>query len=283
MKVTVAKTAGFCFGVQRALDIVYENIGEGKAPIYTYGPIIHNAHVVDELREKGVNAIGSREELDSLDEGTVIIRSHGVSKDVYDSLKRPGIERVNATCPFVARIHRIVEKAAAEGRHVIIAGDKDHPEVKGIMGWCENRCTVVRKPSDLAGFSAEKGTGITLVAQTTFNYSDFKDIVEFSSKLGYDISVANTICDATRKRQEEARSISQSVDAMIVIGDMHSSNTQKLYEICKQFCKRTYLIETLDDLKPVNFQSPGHIGITAGASTPKKIIEEVQNYVRNEF
>jgi len=283
MKVTVAKTAGFCFGVQRALDIVYENIGEGKNPIYTYGPIIHNSHVVAELKEKGVSVIDSRRELDELAAGTVIIRSHGVSKDVYESLERPGIDRVNATCPFVARIHRIVEKASAEGRHVIIAGDRDHPEVRGIMGWCENCCTVVRTASDLAGFSAEKGTKITLAAQTTFNYSEFKDIVEFSKKLGYDISVANTICDATQKRQEEARSISQLVDAMIVIGDMHSSNTQKLYEICKQFCKRTYLIETLDDLKPVNFQSPGHIGITAGASTPKKIIEEVQNYVRNEF
>ena len=283
MKASVAKTAGFCFGVQRALDIVYEKIGEGKAPIFTYGPIIHNSHVVAELKEKGVRVIGSREELDRLEKGTVIIRSHGVSRDVYESLDREGIDRVNATCPFVARIHRIVEKASAEGRHILIAGNRDHPEVQGIMGWCGNSCTVVQNTSDLQEIKAASGTKFTLVAQTTFNYSEFKELVEFSKKLGYDISVANTICDATQKRQEEARSISQLVDAMIVIGDMHSSNTQKLYEICKQFCKRTYLIETLDDLKPVNFQSPGRIGITAGASTPKKIIEEVQNYVRNEF
>ena len=149
MKASVAKTAGFCFGVQRALDIVYEKIGEGKAPIFTYGPIIHNSHVVAELKEKGVRVIGSREELDRLEKGTVIIRSHGVSRDVYESLDREGIDRVNATCPFVARIHRIVEKASAEGRHILIAGNRDHPEVQGIMGWCGNSCTVVQNTSDL--------------------------------------------------------------------------------------------------------------------------------------
>ena len=283
MELTVAETAGFCFGVDRAIRMVYEQIEEGNGPIYTYGPIIHNEHVVAELEEKGVHAVRTRQELDELENGIVIIRSHGVAKEIYDSLNRPGIKIVDATCPYVGRIHKIVKEASEKGDFVLIAGDPDHPEVQGIVGWCGNDFLVVKNVSDLEGFRPEKGQKITFVAQTTFNFYEFQELVEFLKNLVYDCTVANTICSATARRQEEARSISQLVDAMIVIGDMHSSNTQKLYEICKQFCKRTYFIETLDDLKPVNFQSPGHIGITAGASTPKKLIEEVQNYVRNEF
>ncbi len=283
MKVTAAKTAGFCFGVQRAIDIVYEKIEAGALPIYTYGPIIHNAHVVNDLKIKGVFVIESPDELDALKEGTVIIRSHGVAKEIYNSLKRPGITLVDATCPFVSKIHRIVEKANAAGRHVIIAGNPDHPEVMGIMGWCDYNCTVVKNLEELKSLNPYKNMKLTLVAQTTYNFMEFKELVEFLESIVYDISVATTICNATSERQSEARNIAQSVDAMIVIGDMHSSNTQKLYEICKHFCKRTYLIETLDDLKPVNVQTLGHVGITAGASTPKNLIEEVQNYVRREF
>ena len=283
MEVTTAKTAGFCFGVDRAISIVKKQIEEGAGPIFTYGPIIHNAHVVQELSEQGVGVLNTREELDALQEGTVIIRSHGVSKEVLESLKRPGITIVDATCPFVKKIHRIVEEASENGNLVIIAGNPDHPEVQGITGWCKGPFAVVKNRPELEKVSLENYKTATLVAQTTFNYSEFKELVEFLKNLGYYVSVANTVCNATQERQDEARSISQSVDAMIVIGDMHSSNTQKLYEICKQFCKRTYFIETLDDLKPVHFPSPGHIGITAGASTPKKLIEEVQNYVRNEF
>ena len=283
MKVTVAKTAGFCFGVDRAVGIVYEQIEKGVKPIYTYGPIIHNEHVVAELEEKGVSVIRSREELDRIEAGTVIIRSHGVAKEIYDTLNRAGIHIVDATCPYVSRIHKTVQEASANGDYIVIAGNPDHPEVQGIVGWCGKDCSVVKNVSDLSDISPKKDQKITFVAQTTFNFYEFKELVEFLKKLVYDCSVANTICSATARRQEEARDISQLVDAMIVIGDMHSSNTQKLYEICKQFCKRTYFIETLDDLKPVHFPSPGHIGITAGASTPKKLIEEVQNYVRNEF
>ena len=282
MKVTVASSAGFCFGVQRALDTVYRQISLGKKDIYTYGPIIHNAHVVADLKEKGVKVLQSREELDALESGTVIIRSHGVSREVMESLDREGIEVVDATCPFVKKIHRIVEKASEEGRHVIIIGDPGHPEVQGIAGWCRSY-TVVNSREDLERLKGNIPPKAAIVAQTTYNCSDFKEFVDFLKFLVYDIAVANTICNATTERQMEARGLAQSVDAMIVIGDIHSSNTQKLYEICKQFCKRSYFIETLDDLKPVNFQSLRHIGITAGASTPKNIIEEVQNYVRNEF
>ena len=284
MEVNVAKTAGFCFGVKRAVDQVYEQTEKEKGKkIYTYGPIIHNEEVVKDLRSRGVEVIHSEEELAALTEGIVIIRSHGVPKRIYDLLEERKLQYVDATCTFVKKIHNIVKKASEEGSHVIIIGNPEHPEVQGIMGWSLLPVTVIQDAEEAEQLSLPEEQKICIVSQTTFNYNKFKDLVEIISKKRYDISVLNTICNATKERQTEAKSIAKGVDAMIVIGDKHSSNTQKLFEICKKACNNTYYIQTLDDLDMNQLRSVETVGITAGASTPNKIIEEVQKNVRINF
>ena len=284
MEGNVAKTAGFCFGVKRAVDQVYEQTEKEKGKkIYTYGPIIHNEEVVKDLRSRGVEVIHSEEELAALTEGIVIIRSHGVPKRIYDLLEERKLQYVDATCPFVKKIHNIVKKASEEGSHVIIIGNPEHPEVQGIMGWSLLPVTVIQDAEEAEQLSLPEEQKICIVSQTTFNYNKFKDLVEIISKKRYDISVLNTICNATKERQTEAKSIAKGVDAMIVIGDKHSSNTQKLFEICKKACNNTYYIQTLDDLDMNQLRSVETVGITAGASTPNKIIEEVQKNVRINF
>ena len=283
MEVRLAKTAGFCFGVRRAVDTVYEQVEQAEGPIYTYGPIVHNEIVVQELEEKGVKVLNSEEELKSLTSGTVIIRAHGVGEKVYELLKQQGVNLVDATCPFVKKIHRIARKEEANGRHILIIGNAKHPEVEGIRGWCEKPAYVVESLEEAENFALPMGEKLCIVSQTTFNYNKFQDIVEIISKKGYDIIVLNTICSATEERQTEAREIASDVDAMIVIGGSHSSNTQKLFEICKKECENTYYIQSLDDLDLKTSQSIRCVGITAGASTPNKIIEEVQKHVRIKF
>ena len=284
MEVRLAKTAGFCFGVRRAVDTVYEQVDKCEdEKIYTYGPIIHNEEVVKDLRSKGVEVLNTLEELKVLSEGIVIIRSHGVSKKVYEILEERGVRCVDATCPFVKKIHKIVEKESAEGKHIIIIGDAKHPEVQGIMGWAGDKVSVIKTEEEANDYFAPKNAEICIVAQTTFNYNKFKYLVEIISKKSYNISVLNTICSATKERQTEAESIANEVDAMIVIGDKHSSNTQKLFEICSIACNNTYYIQTLEDLNMDQLKSVNTVGITAGASTPKNIIEEVQNNVRINF
>ena len=283
MEVRLAKTAGVCFGVRRAVDTVYEQVEQAEGPIYTYGPIVHNEIVVQELEEKGVKVLNSEEELKSLTSGTVIIRAHGVGEKVYELLKQQGVNLVDATCPFVKKIHRIARKEEANGRHILIIGNAKHPEVEGIRGWCEKPAYVVESLEEAENFALPMGEKLCIVSQTTFNYNKFEDIVEIISKKGYDIIVLNTICSATEERQTEAREIASDVDAMIVIGGSHSSNTQKLFEICKKECENTYYIQSLDDLDLKTSQSIRCVGITAGASTPNKIIEEVQKHVRIKF
>ena len=282
MEVILAENAGFCFGVKRAVDSVYEQIEKG-GKIYTYGPIIHNEQVVKELEERGVTVINSADELKDISEGTVIIRSHGVSKQIYDIIEGRGLELVDATCPFVKKIHRIVEKESEAGKHIVVIGSRTHPEVEGIVSWARGDVTVVENEDEANDFSPEKDREICVVSQTTFNNNKFKELVEILKKKGYYVSVANTICNATEERQTEARKIASMVDAMIVIGGAGSSNTQKLYEICRQECKNTQYIQTLDDLVLNSIESIKSVGITAGASTPKKIIQEVQSYVRANF
>lgn len=283
MEVRLAKTAGFCFGVRRAVDTVYEQVEQAEGPIYTYGPIVHNEIVVQELEEKGVKVLNSEEELKRLTSGTVIIRAHGVGEKVYELLKQQGVNLVDATCPFVKKIHRIARKEEANGRHILIIGNAKHPEVEGIRGWCEKPAYVVESLEEAENFALPMGEKLCIVSQTTFNYNKFEDIVEIISKKGYDIIVLNTICSATEERQTEAREIASDVDAMIVIGGSHSSNTQKLFEICKKECENTYYIQTIKDLDLTRLKSTDNVGITAGASTPNNIIEEVQKNVRNEL
>ena len=289
MEVKLAKTAGFCFGVKRAVDTVYRQIEKEQSDvgdekkIYTYGPIIHNEEVIKDLEKKGVRVLRTEEALDEISEGTVIIRSHGVEKRIYDKMEAKGLEIVDATCPFVKKIHNIVEKESREGKHIVIIGSEDHPEVIGIKGWVNGPVTVLKTEEEACAFEVEDNASVCVVAQTTFNYNKFKELVEIIEKKSYDISVLNTICGATKERQTEAKSIAEAVDAMIVIGDKHSSNTQKLFEICRGACADTYYIQTLDDLNMNQLRSVETVGITAGASTPNNIIEEVQNNVRIIF
>ena len=283
MEVRIAKTAGFCFGVERAVNSVYEQIEKG-GKIYTYGPIIHNESVVEDLEKKGVKVIHSPEELKGVTEGTVIIRSHGVEKEIYEILEKQGISYVDATCPFVKKIHKIVEKASSEGDGIIIVGNPAHPEVEGICSYAGEKCYVVESVEEAEGLNLPKDTKYTIVSQTTFNSTKFKDIVDIFDKKGYYSSVVNTICNATAERQTEAKTIAAEVDAMLVIGGSHSSNSRKLFEICSKECDLTFFIQTKDDLNSVKLpDSVELVGITAGASTPKNILEEVQKHVRTDF
>ena len=279
MEVTLAKTAGFCFGVKRAVDKVYE-LADQEDTVYTFGPIIHNEEVVQDLESKGVQVLNSLDELTAVTDGIVVIRSHGVPREVYQLMDEKHIRYADATCPFVRKIHKLVEKYSREGRRIVIVGNDHHPEVEGIKGWCLTPPIVISTTEEAGNLPISQSEPICVVSQTTFNYNKFKDIVEILEKKRYDRIVLNTICSATEERQEEAVRLASQVDAMIVIGGKTSSNTQKLFEICSNACENTYYIQTLVDLDIKPFQSFRHVGITAGASTPNKIIEEVQRYVR---
>ncbi|MDD3339437.1 MAG: 4-hydroxy-3-methylbut-2-enyl diphosphate reductase [Lachnospiraceae bacterium] len=283
MNVIVAKSSGFCFGVKRAVNTVYEQLEKTDRQIYTLGPIIHNEEVVSDMEKRGVIVLQSMEELKSLTSGVVIIRSHGVPKSVYKTIEAQGLECVDATCPFVKKIHRAVEEQSKTGRHIVIIGNDKHPEVEGIKGWCQGPVTVIENEKEALDFLGKIDRDVCIVSQTTFNYNKFQDLVEILGQMRYDRVVKNTICNATEERQTEAQKIAKGVDAMVVIGGKHSSNTQKLYEICRKECNQTYYIQTLVDLDLEAIQSISCVGITAGASTPNNIIEEVSKHVRNEF
>ena len=279
-----ARSAGFCFGVQRAVDTVYEQIDAGAFPIYTYGPIIHNEIVVEDLRKKGVQVIQSPEELSQIHEGKVVIRSHGVGRQIYDRIRQNGLSVVDATCPFVKKIHRIVEEKGREGYEIVIIGSASHPEVEGIRGWSVNEVTIIETQQDALEFTPRTNKPLCIVSQTTFNLKKFHKFVEIIEKLSYhECAVLNTICNATEERQTEARSIARLADCMIVIGGKHSSNTQKLYEICQKECSNTYFVQAFDDLNLRLVPFRGIVGISAGASTPHILIEEVSNLCRKRI
>ena len=281
--VVVADSAGFCFGVKRAVEIVENQIKESpNKPIYTYGPIIHNEIVVSEFEANGVKVIEEDMPLDDIEPGIVIIRSHGVSKKVVEDLTAHGFEIVDATCPFVLKIHRLVQEFDEKDYRIVIVGNASHPEVCGIIGWIPSgQYYCVSTPEEFTALNLPKDKIIGIVSQTTFNYDKFQELVEIIRQKGYDICAKNTICSATEERQKEAVRISQNSEAMIVIGGKSSSNSRKLFEICQENCKNTYFIQTKDDLDLSVLQSIDDVGITAGASTPKKIIEEVQEKCQN--
>ena len=282
MKVELAKSAGFCFGVEKAVNTVYEEAKKGNDIVYTLGPIIHNEEVVKDMKKRGVEAV-KIEDLASLPKGTVIIRSHGVSREIFNFVKRSGHRVVDATCPFVKKIHAIVSVQSGKGKTVVIIGNPEHPEVMGIKGWGDENTYAVENIEQFINLELKKDEEIIIVAQTTFNHKKFQEIIDKISILGYDVRCFNTICNATQERQAEAKKIASNVDAMIVIGDKKSSNTGKLVEICQEECKNTVFIQTLEDLDYGALLSVDSVGITAGASTPKHIIEEVQNIVRSKF
>lgn len=278
MTITLADSAGFCFGVKRAVDTVYRLLEDKEEKVYTLGPIIHNEQVVEDLASKGVVVVESPKEIMRKTDAksTLVIRSHGVSKEVIDQLQAAQIRYEDATCPFVKKIHKTVQEYSGKMHRIIIIGSKDHPEVQGILGWANGRGCVIETIQEAQEFSLEDPSEkLCIVAQTTFNYKKFQDLVEIFSKKGYDIIAVNTICNATSTRQNEAEELSARSDAMIVIGGKHSSNSRKLYEICKNQCENTFFIQTVDDLKGTSFDSFTSLGITAGASTPNNIIQEV--------
>lgn len=275
-KVTVAKSAGFCFGVDRAVKMVYGELEKGTR-VATLGPIIHNQDVVDDMTAKGARIISS---VDELEEGeTVVIRSHGVDREVYRQIEAKGNRMLDATCPFVSRIHHIVSEKTKEGYFILIAGDKDHPEVQGIVGHCDQNYLVFKDNVELSDFfenSYKKfGKKLAFVEQTTYNIIVWEKCLNVIPKNDPDIFIADTICSATDARQSDAAELAKSSDIMIVVGGRHSSNTVKLYEVCSRYCK-TYHIENSDELHSLNLPDAERIGITAGASTPAYIIKEVQ-------
>ena len=281
MEIILAKTAGFCFGVKRAIDTVYNEISDKNTKVYTYGPIIHNEEVVSDLNSKGVFVIDENTSLENYispqEKSKVIIRSHGVGKDIYDKLQALGVEIVDATCPFVKKIHKIVYEESNKGKGIIIIGDKTHPEVIGIKGWSNVEPIIIENTDIAEKIELDTQKEYVIVAQTTFNSIKFKELVEIFTKKYYNIYVYSTICNATEERQKEAMELAKTVDTMIVIGGKNSSNTQKLYNISKKECKNTYYIQTLVDLDLTVIESAKRVGITAGASTPNHIIKEVQD------
>lgn len=274
-KITLAKTAGFCFGVDRAVNMVY-SLSE-KQRVCTLGPIIHNSEMVRELEQKGVIIANTPREVPP--GYTVVIRSHGVPQSVYDEIQSLNLNYSDATCPFVSKIHKTVAKAGRENSVVLIIGDKNHPEVKGIEGHCCGEFFAVKNHIEAEKLIETtprlKTNPLTVVAQTTFDVSEWKKSLKVIKKLCTNAVIFDTICNATAERQEEARILAERSDLMIVIGDKTSSNTCKLYDICSRVCKNTYLVETYKELKDIDLSSACNIGVTAGASAPARIIKEV--------
>lgn len=283
MNILTAKTAGFCFGVDRAVKTVYRLLAEGRR-VYTLGPIIHNPQVIEELRQRGV-VIAERPS-DVAPGGVLVIRSHGVAARIYEELERLGVEYVDATCPFVAKIHGIVSAASREGRLVLIAGDAAHPEVLGISGHCAGDYRVFESPEELVKIISEPSFDpsrpVTVVAQTTFNTDVWEKCSEKIKKVYTNASIFATICNATQNRQSEARELARHCDLMLVIGGRDSSNTQKLLTICSEH-GRAYLVESAGELPLEAVRDAHTIGITAGASTPAGIIKEVLESMSEKY
>lgn len=271
MEILLAKNSGFCFGVKQAIKAAEEqaNANKGKR-IFTCGPLIHNAMVTNQLQDEGVYIIDSLEE--TKDGDIVIIRSHGEPKAFYDEAAAKDITLVDATCPFVAKIHDLVKKAYESGYQVVIIGDKSHPEVVGINGWCENTAIIVNSPEEAEMITQDK---LYIVCQTTIKKELMESILAVidAKKINYEIK--NTICNATTERQESCKEIASLCDAMVIVGDKNSSNTKKLAEIASTYCNNTYFVENIEDLPLKELKKYNKIGLAAGASTPERAIKEV--------
>lgn len=274
--IKLAKTSGFCYGVNRAIETVYELLRQGKR-VCTLGPIIHNSQMVDELAAKGVRIVESPEQVK--DGETLVIRSHGVEQSVIDRAEELSVEFVDLTCPFVSKIHKIVSKAGEEGRTVLVAGDKFHKEVVGIVGHKKGKCIVFADRNELEKLQQEglisHDEPLTVVAQTTFNKDLWDECQKTLKKVYTNQIIFDTICNATAKRQNEAKELAAQCDAMIVVGGRHSSNTKKLKQVCEEKCQNVVLIETSDELDVKSFEKCSSVGVVAGASTPSGIIKGV--------
>ena len=275
MSVQIAKSAGFCFGVNRAVELV-EQAAQSGGRVCTLGPIIHNRHAVAHFEEMGVQVITAPEQAQPGD--TVIIRSHGVTKEVYQQLENRNAQIIDATCPFVKRIHQIVSSAESEGRFPIIIGTRAHPEVEGIAGWCKD-CAVFETPEELENWvhadEERANLPICMVCQTTSTESLWETCVKIAKKEFTNGKIFDTICKATEFRQREAAQLSAKCQAMVIVGDTHSSNTGRLAMICREHCDRVVLVDNAGELDPEFFRGAHDVGVTAGASTPAWIIKEV--------
>lgn len=281
-EILIAENAGYCFGVKRAMNIAWDELNkDDERKVFAYGPLIHNKQAVGKYEELGLITVDNIDDIE--DENKIIIRSHGVGKSTYDQAKEKGLEIVDTTCPFVRKIHYIVSRALENGKDVIVMGNSDHPEVVGINGWCEERATVVKTLDDVKNIDFDKNRKYVFVSQTTMNLGEFERIEEYLNSLDIDVEIENTICSATKLRQNSATELASQVDLMVVIGGRHSSNTQKLVKICEDIVP-TYSVETVDELKKQDFsEAKGYnkIGVTAGASTPGWIIDEVIDYLKS--
>ena len=288
----IADNAGFCFGVKRAMNMAWNELDKSdKVAIYALGPLIHNKQAVAKYEERGMLTVDTIEEIEKIESEKVrrrinaskdrkmIIRSHGVSKSIYDEAKLKNIPIIDTTCPFVRKIHYLANKCFEDGKQLIVIGDRNHPEIIGINGWSSHSAIIAKNLEEISNISFETNKDYFIVAQTTMNEKEFDAIINYIRSLDIKFEVENTICSATRIRQESARELAQKVDLMIVIGGKHSSNTQKLVKICQDIVD-TFSIETKEDLDRNLLEKYHTIGITAGASTPDWIIEEVINFLR---
>jgi len=273
MKVVLAKQAGFCFGVKRATQMAFEAAGKDQKT-YTLGPIIHSPQVVGKLENLGIHVLHS---LDGIESGTIIIRSHGVELKEITEAQQKNLDIVDATCPFVKKAQEHVKSLSEAGYGVVVVGDADHPEVQGIVSYGGKKVFVVASGEDVK--QLPKMNKIGVVAQTTQSFENLKNVVGECLMRGGEIRVYNTICDATAVRQEEAKELACHVDCMLVVGGFNSANTRRLLEVCTELQPRTYHIETAEEINPVWFEGAERVGVTAGASTPKWIIDEVMNKI----
>lgn len=280
MEIVVAKMAGYCFGVKRALKSIDELVEKGVTPIYTYGPIIHNPQVVKFYDNKGVKVINSIDEL--IPRSNVVIRTHGITKQEYRLIQEKECIIFDKTCPFVRKVQKIADIYHTKGYQIIIVGDPAHPEVKGVNGWCDNTAIILDTVEKAQALSDIQKACV--VSQTTMMRERWQQIIEILQTKIRDLIAFNTICDATYQRQAEAEELSKTVDAMIVVGGLNSSNTKKLAELCKKHCEQTYHIESKEELPLNKLVKSDIIGITAGASTPdwviNSIIDELQKQAK---
>ena len=281
MQIILAKTAGFCFGVNRAVKLTYELLEQGR-PVATLGPLIHNPQVVEDLESKGAITCDS---VDDVPDGCeVVIRSHGVGQSVYDKISTRRLAYHDATCPFVTKIHKIAARAGAEGAMLLVAGDAKHPEVQGIVGHTTGKVEVFANLAELEKLLPEltQQKSIFAVAQTTFNVQSWETCKEFLKNQCTNAKIFDTICSATHIRQTEAAEIAAKVDVMVVVGDPKSANTKHLTDICRQHCSRVFQIESADELPRQALSGCSVVGLTAGASTPASIIKEVKKTMSEE-
>ncbi|MCC0649597.1 4-hydroxy-3-methylbut-2-enyl diphosphate reductase [Clostridioides sp. ZZV15-6598] len=278
MNVKIAKNAGFCFGVKRAMKMAWDEVEKNDSGIYALGPLIHNKQAVARYEQKGLKTV---DEIDVIpDYENMIIRSHGVPEKVYKEAKNKKLKIVDTTCPFVKKIHTVVSEYHNKGYEIIVIGDMKHPEVIGINGWCENSAIIIKAVEQMENMEFDNSKQYCVVAQTTINPDLYSNIVDkLDDKLEH-IVFNDTICSATKTRQEAAKELAREVDCMIVIGGKHSSNTQKLVKVCEDLVP-TFAIETKDELDVNMLKKYKNLGVTAGASTPDWIIEEVITFIES--